>query len=466
MGHSREKLDIVKILKTFSSRKALKTIRVVAKISEFGVNPPLALVTFILLQSGLAFGFSEPELTGETERNQDSRLWEDLEDPFSSLGQLREWQQPKFEASEEFKVPVGLEVQVQFWKRIYSELSQDQGLLHDTEDLSIVYFPIQFSDINRRSDINRFRKEYLRKALVDREKKKVIDGLKKLSKIKLPPREGTYEHTLFTLWKKNRSNKVYKKAAEQVRFQLGQRDKIVQGIFFSGRYLEDFEKIFEEEGLPKELTRLPFVESSYNVMARSRVGASGLWQLMPSVLNKKEKSFKTIDPRNYPNTAAKIAARVLKNNYKMLNAWPLAVTGYNHGPTGVSKLTKRCGSRELKDLADIKLCKGKRLGFASRNFYPSFLAILELERNATAYLGKVFWASNMNGVEIRLPKKTPLSQVEKWFDQSKLTLQLYNPHFLGEVMRRKVPLEVGAPVLVPRDKLALVRAAIESESYD
>jgi membrane-bound lytic murein transglycosylase D len=242
---------------------------------------------------------------------------------------------------------------------------------------------------------------------------------------------------------------------------LGQRDKVVQGIYFSGRYLEDFEKIFEEEGLPLELTRLPFVESSYNVMAKSRVGASGLWQLMPSVLNKREKQFKTADLRNYPIYAAKIAARVLKNNYKMLKDWPLAVTGYNHGPTGIIKLSKRCGSNNLIDLANLKKCKGKRLGFASRNFFPSFLAILEIERNATAYLGKVFWASSLEGVEIRLPKKVSIAHIREWFDQNTLALQLYNPHFYSDVLRGKVLLEPGVPILIPRDKLQSVRFFLE-----
>jgi len=424
----------------------------------------VALLSFFITVGFIhqARSFFEPEVSDETERSQDSPLWEDLSDPFSAVGQLRDWRQPAFPSSSEFSVPDGLQPQVDFWRRIYSELSQDQGLLHDTEDVTVVYGVVSFSDINRRSDINKFRKEYLRKRRVEQEKKKVIDVLKKLSKINLPPNRETQEYLFYEILKKNNSNKFYSKALKNIRFQLGQRDKIMQGIYFSGRYLEDFEKIFEEEGLSKELTRLPFVESSYNVMARSRVGASGLWQLMPSVLNRRERQFRTIDPRNYPIYAARIAARVLKNNYKMLRAWPLAVTGYNHGPTGVNKLVKRCGSREIRDLANLRLCKGKRLGFASRNFYPSFLAILELERNATTHFGKVFWAASLEGIEIRLPKKVMVTKAQEWFDQNKLVFQLYNPHILGEAMRSKVPIEAGAPLYIPREKLPKVRSYLES----
>jgi membrane-bound lytic murein transglycosylase D len=426
----------------------------------------LSFLLFFFFKSPALFAFVEPELTGELEKSEDSVLWEDLSDPFSGIGQLRDWRQPGFEKDLAFSIPDGLQPQVDFWKRIYSELSQDQGLLHDTDDVTIVYGIVSFADINRRSDINKFRKEHLRKKRVDHEKKKVIDILKKLSEMRLPPKSNTIEYSFYELLKKNNSNSFYKKAANRVRFQLGQRDKIVQGIYFSGRYLEDFEKIFEDEGLPKELTRLPFVESSFNVMARSRVGASGLWQLMPSVLNKREKLFKSIDLRNYPQYAARIAARVLKNNYNRLRSWPLAVTGYNHGPTGVYNLVKRCGSSELKDLADIKICKGKRLGFASRNFYPSFLAVLELERNATTYFGKVFWSSPLDGVEIRLPRKVRTSEIRRWFDQNELLFQLYNPHILGEAMRGKIPVETGAPILIPRAKLNFVRSALESSKNE
>jgi membrane-bound lytic murein transglycosylase D len=426
----------------------------------------LLLIILVLLKVNILFAFIDPEVTDESEKNEDSVLWEDLSDPFSSLGQLRDWRQPQFEKSPDFSVPNGLQLQVDFWKRIYSEFSQDQGLLHDTEDVTIVYGVISFADINRRSDINKFRKEYLRKKRLDQEKKKVIDVLKKLSQMRLPPRPDTQEYSIYKILNKNNSNQFYKKASTRVRFQLGQRDKIVQGIYFSGRYLEEFEKIFEEEGLPKELTRLPFVESSFNVMARSRVGASGLWQLMPSVLKKKERVFKSVDLRNYPQYAARIAARVLKNNYSMLKSWPLAVTGYNHGPTGVNNLVKRCGSREIIDLANIKMCKGKRLGFASRNFYPSFLAVLELERNASTYFGKVFWSSHLDGVEVRLPRKTKVSQIKQWFDENHLMFQLFNPHILGEALREKIPVEAGVPIIIPREKLNFVRSSLGSKKNE
>lgn len=53
--------------------------------------------------------------------------------------------------------------------------------------------------------------------------------------------------------------------------------------------------IFRDEGLPVELTRLPFVESSFNLFARSKVGASGIWQFMKStgrLLHESRRSYR------------------------------------------------------------------------------------------------------------------------------------------------------------------------------
>ena len=79
--------------------------------------------------------------------------------------------------------------------------------------------------------------------------------------------------------------------------------KLEKAFFISGRYLPLMESIFRKKGLPIELTRIVFVESSFNIQAQSRVGASGLWQIMPII----GKKFKYLDAnhdlRNDPRSA-------------------------------------------------------------------------------------------------------------------------------------------------------------------
>src|SRR5690606_26043375 len=71
-----------------------------------------------------------------------------------------------------------------------------------------------------------------------------------------------------------------KHALKNVRIQTGQKDFFQRGVEISPLYMSGMEEIFEKHGLPTELTRIPFVESSFNKYATSKVGATGVWQFM------------------------------------------------------------------------------------------------------------------------------------------------------------------------------------------
>jgi membrane-bound lytic murein transglycosylase D len=82
------------------------------------------------------------------------------------------------------------------------------------------------------------------------------------------------------------------------------------------------------------LAYLPLVESSFNVRARSIVGAVGMWQFMPETGKKFMRIDEKVDERRDPFASTRAAARLLKENYRLLSNWPLAITAYNHAPTG------------------------------------------------------------------------------------------------------------------------------------
>src|SRR4029078_12446805 len=122
--------------------------------------------------------------------------------------------------------------------------------------------------------------------------------------------------------------------------------------------------IFRQEGLPIELTRLPFVESSFNLRARSKVGATGLWQFMRSTARLYMRMDASADERNDPLRATRAAAKKLRDNFEMLQSWPLPITAYNRGPSGVKRLTEKLGTTDIVDIIDVR--KG-HFGFASAN---------------------------------------------------------------------------------------------------
>ncbi len=340
----------------------------------------------------------------------------------------RAWRSPDFSnqskalgyKNDVFAVPKGMEKQVQFWVDVYSKYDTDQGVLHDSENLETIYEVVDLSGL--RSESQRQRK---------------IDKAKKVI-----------------------SAKLNKEQRSRLRYQLGQKDRMKQAIFYSGRYIEDMEEIFEKANLPKELTRLAFVESSFNIMARSKVGASGLWQIMHYTAKPYRIITPTVDNRNHPLESTKLAAKLLRNNYNMLDSWPLAITGYNHGPTGVRKITKHHKTNNIAELVQLTDTK-RTLGFASRNFYACFLAAMEVEKNASKYFNSVFWAKPFEAQDMKLPVPVKYKQVLAWFDGDDSKAQMYNPHLTSVARKGRQSIPAKTLISIPKDKynIALISLA-------
>jgi membrane-bound lytic murein transglycosylase D len=379
----------------------------------------------------------------------------------------RPWRPPNYAAQENimgyskdaFDIPKGLEKNVQFWTDIYTKYTTDQGVLHDAEKIDLIYREIDFTAISARGDLDRFQKERAKQKVLIQAKKQIVGMLKKLETVTDPSELTLEEKKVWDAFKDDPSPKKFKLAQgkNRLRFQLGQRDRVIQGIFFSGRYLEDFERIFREQGLPIELTRLVFVESSFNVMARSKVGASGLWQIMPYTTKGFMKSHPAVDLRNHPIEATVLSAKLLRNNYRMLKAWPLAVTGYNHGPAGVLKMTKKYKSRDLGDLIQNVVSR-KSFGFASRNFYASFLAVLRIEAEAPKYFGQVLWSEPFSQVNLKTVIPLSYADILRWFDGDDEKAQIFNPHINRVARQGKMDLPKGVVFSVMKEKEELVRA--------
>jgi membrane-bound lytic murein transglycosylase D len=163
-----------------------------------------------------------------------------------------------------------------------------------------------------------------------------------------------------------------------VRLQRGLRERTDTGLRTAQRYLPQMERTFASYGLPTGLTRLPMVESSFNVEAYSKDAAAGIWQFIPSSARIYMRLNDVVDDRRDPWIATDAAARHLKDDYDLLQDWPLAVTAYNHGRAGIKRALATVNGDSLSDL--IERFDGPRFGFASRNFYAEFLAATDTER--------------------------------------------------------------------------------------
>ncbi len=347
-----------------------------------------------------------------------------------------------------FAVPKGMEARVQFWKDIYTKYTSDQGVLHDSLIVSLVYGTIDFTDIMLRTDLSPRDKERARRDRLTEKKQEIQVRLLRLQETTDPSSLQGEDRRLWEMFEKVDGANKFIEASQKgrLRFQLGQRSQFAEGIRQSGRYLRQMEEIFRQEGMPIELTRLPFVESSFNLNARSKVGASGVWQFMRGSARPYMRMDSSADERNDPLRATRSAAKKLRTNYQMLKLWPLAVTGYNHGPSGVLRLTQNVGTTDIVELLDVR--RG-RFGFASANFYASFLAALEVEREADKYFGLIEVLPELRGAEIQLLKSQNAKVLLKYFDGDLTMAKQFNPHITAAVWSGRIPLSPKHILRVP-----------------
>lgn len=241
----------------------------------------------------------------------------------------------------------------------------------------------------------------------------------------------------------------------KLRFQTGQRNFFMDGLKRSTRYLEFMEKIFVSHNLPKELSRLPLVESSFNLEAGSKVGALGVWQLMPEVSQKFIMVSNKIDERKSPYKATYVAAWLFKENYKILRgSWPLVVTAYNHGPGGLKRAVKKLKTDDIATI--IAKNNAGAFGFASENFYCSFLAALL----AQSYSEEIFGAeinSHFEHVEfLTLPRSVRAKQLLSMSQISEKEFLEFNPD-LKQAFRHNYLLPRGFVIFLPIEQISLVR---------
>ncbi|MBI2712276.1 MAG: lytic transglycosylase domain-containing protein, partial [Bdellovibrio sp.] len=274
-----------------------------------------------------------------------------------------------------FKVDSRLEKNVDFWVQIYSKYTTRQGLVHDAKYIDRVYEVIDLGAGDTSFKATRRAKKKWRNVLLSLHHLDVkgrLEDPKDLEKL------DEDQKKVFNLFKDIHESRKFLNAShrKRLRFQLGQRDRFLSGLQESGKYLPAMEEIFKKEKMPIELTRLPFVESSFNFRARSKVGASGVWQFMKSTARLFIQINPAVDERNDPIRATEAAVRLLKLNYESLGNWGLAVTAYNHGRKGMMRAVRMIGTGELEEVAEEY--RSRSFGFASGNFFTELLAAIEV----------------------------------------------------------------------------------------
>ncbi len=164
-------------------------------------------------------------------------------------------------------------------------------------------------------------------------------------------------------------------------FTTSGRELFQQWLNESIPYMPLIKKILREEGLPEDLAFLPLIESGFNVNARSRAKATGMWQFMASTgAHYGLEVNGWIDERRDPVKSTRAAARHLKDLYETFGSWPLALASYNAGSGKIKRVLNNNGSSTFWEIG-----QSRALAAETRNYIPKFMAAMIIARNPETF---------------------------------------------------------------------------------
>lgn len=348
--------------------------------------------------------------------------------------------------AQDFPRPAELEPDIAFWRTIFTEVSDDEGLLHDNRRLDVVYermaMPARTSRRERNRRVAERRRHY--RTILETLAAGKRDGL------------SDEEARVLALWGPDVDGTELAAATRRIRFQHGLSDRFADSLRRSGRWRPFIEDALERHGVPLQLAALPHVESSYNPAARSHVGASGIWQFTRSTGRRFMQVDHVVDSRNDPWAASEAAARLLAYNYSLTGNWPMAITAYNHGLSGARRAMRQHGDTAYVDI--LRNYRGRTFGFASRNFYVAFLAALEVDSDAGQYFSNVVPEPPLDYVRFQLDEYVPADALAKALGISIDEFGRYNPALMPIVLRGSKHVPRDYDLRIPRD---LLRGSID-----
>jgi membrane-bound lytic murein transglycosylase D len=339
----------------------------------------------------------------------------------------------------EFPVYDSIRPNVSFWKKIYTEYSTTQGVIHDKKNMAIIYEAIPLKDRNRHGSRN------INKKRIKRAKKKYRAILAKLALGK--PTSSSEEKRVVALFGPHAKPADYRKAMRNLRCQVGQSDPFRAGIIRSGAYLAEMKQIFRDAGLPEDLVYLPHVESSFNPKAYSKFGAAGMWQFTRSTGKHYMTVSYAVDERRDPILSTRAAARLLKRNYRKFRNWPMAITAYNHGVAGMLRAKRRKGDYETI----FNEYRSRIFRFASRNFYSEFLAAREIAGDYEQYFGTLILDAPIPTQEVVLAGYGSLPEIARHLNLKLAVLRDLNPALRTPVIRGQKYVPRGFHLKLPAE---------------
>ncbi len=239
-------------------------------------------------------------------------------------------------------------------------------------------------------------------------------------------------------------------------YAVRNRDKVSRMLGLAELYFPLFEEMLDRYDLPLELKYLAIVESALNPNARSRSGATGLWQFMyrtGRIYDLNSTSY--LDDRRDPYRSTEAACEYFRYLYNMFGDWQLVLAAYNGGPGNLLKAIRRAGGK--RDFWEVR----PFLRRETQSYVPAFFAVNYVMNHAADHniypvkpdffsfeLDTVVVYRHTNLITLSSVLRIPYSQVK----------------FLNPIFRRSEIPETkdGIPLILPKEKVGIFLTHRES----
>ncbi|QWR78490.1 lytic transglycosylase domain-containing protein [Candidatus Magnetomonas plexicatena] len=416
------------------------------------MKKPAEMIYFIMIFSSILISTQSYCEADELYLRQGSSDTTPSENKMSGTGNIF-----KLPRSSQFQTPPELRHQVDFWKKIFTGINNRQCVIHDKRAMGVIYETIELTE-------NESKDKKMRAFAVSpilRKYKDILERLDTLSQGELERLTGE-DKRVYDLLYSNGIRSGYKDAAERLRIQVGQSDRFKKALSRSTLYLKKIEDVFADKGLPLELTRLPFVESAFDINAYSWAKAAGLWQFTRYTAKKYININKAVDERLDPIKSTTAATKLLAFNYSQLHSWPLAITAYNHGCYGMQRAVQSTATMDICYIVDNY--DGPAFGFASRNFYTELLAVLEILDEYDKYFSDIVFQYPENFDTVKITKSVKLGRLIAGTPVTVGDIQRLNPELLSPVLVSKIALPKNYTLKIPQGTKEHIFSALDTDS--
>ena len=343
-----------------------------------------------------------------------------------------------------FKIPDYLSSSVKFWFDIYTKYDETTTLVHDKANFDLIYGTISFTDLdynnvgpvtkaNFRQQMERERFAEIKLSITH-----IFDG-KPLNSFENKILEKIIQAGIAIPLNKKEKNKLKNDLLHGLRRQSGLKNQINQGLVYFDHYRNTIQKYLNIFELPEEILAIAFVESSFNIKAHSRAGAVGVWQFIKSTGHSFLNISDNYDERKNIIISTLGAFHLLKQNFRIHESWPLAISAYNSGHKHILKARSLNKKGKFSFQKFLENYSHADIMFASKNYFSEVLAmVFSLKYRKHFYHN----TNNNNYKEFYLYKNTNYSNLQKTSSQLRLDpllLRGHNPH---------LPLQSNPPIVI------------------